>query len=60
MGSNENIRDLSEEIAMPQILKSVCVCAKSHIGQILDRTGLYVGKYWVKLDFINTCKEPQL
>ena len=58
MVPNEDIRDLSEEIVMSQILISVYVCAESHIEQILGRTGLYVGKYWVKLGFINTCKEP--
>ena len=45
MVPNEDIRDLSKEIVMPQILISVCVCVESHIGQILGRTGLYVSKY---------------
>jgi hypothetical protein len=49
MSSNEDVRDLSgRDCDAPKYDK--CVCALS----------LTSGIYWIEIDFINNCKEPQL
>ena len=49
MSPNENVRDLSGgNCDVPNSDKYVCLLSPTS------------GNYWVKLDFINNCKEPQL
>ena len=49
MGPNEDVRDLSGgDCDAPNSDKCVCLLSPTS------------GNYWVELDFINNCKEPQL